>query len=100
MEKRIYEREKLYKEVWKEPMTTLAKRYGVSDVALRKQCKKMEIPLPENSHWTKVRAGHKVKIPPLPKSDVPEKIEVAIQPGYGSGLSGQKMSDLLLFFTK
>jgi len=42
METRIYEREKLYKEVWEEPITSLAKRYGVSDVALRKQRKKVD----------------------------------------------------------
>ena len=36
-----YEREKLYKEVWNEPVSTVAKRYGVSDVAIRKICKSM-----------------------------------------------------------
>ena len=33
-----YEREKLYKEVWDEPVSTVAKRYCVSDVAIRKIC--------------------------------------------------------------
>jgi len=31
----IYEREKLYEEVWNEPVRVVAKRYGVSDVANR-----------------------------------------------------------------
>lgn len=31
-----YEREKLYEEVWAEPVQIVAKRYGVSDIALRK----------------------------------------------------------------
>lgn len=47
METRTYEREKLHQEVWAEPMTTVAKRYGISDVALRKQCKKLDILLPK-----------------------------------------------------
>ena len=31
-----YDRVKLYEEVWAEPVRTVAKRYGVSDVALAK----------------------------------------------------------------
>jgi len=31
----IYEREKLYEEVWKEPVLVVAKRYGVMDVIFR-----------------------------------------------------------------
>ena len=34
-----YERAKLYEEVWAEAVTKVAKRYGISDVALRKICK-------------------------------------------------------------
>ncbi|MEN2468164.1 hypothetical protein [Ornithinibacillus sp. JPR2-1] len=94
METRIYERVKLYKEVWEEPMTSLSKHYGVSDVALRKQCKKMGIPLPKAGHWAKVKAGHKIKIPPLPKMDVPDKVIVTAQSG---DLLGRKMEDVLLF---
>ncbi|MFS0752618.1 hypothetical protein [Oceanobacillus sp. 1P07AA] len=94
METRIYEREKLYTEVWKEPMTSLSKRYGVSDVALRKQCKKMGIPLPKAGHWMKVKAGHKINIPPLPETDEPNKVEVKIQ---SNDLFGGKMDDVLLF---
>ena len=30
----VYEREKLYEEVWAEPVKIVASRYGVSDVAL------------------------------------------------------------------
>ena len=41
-----YERAKLYEEVWIEAVTTVAKRYGISDVALRKICRKLAVPLP------------------------------------------------------
>jgi len=36
---------KLYEEVWAEPVTTVAKRYGISDVALRKICRRLAVPL-------------------------------------------------------
>ena len=51
------EREKLFNEVWKEPMITVAKRYGLSDNGLRKRCTKLEIPLPPVGHWAKLQAG-------------------------------------------
>jgi len=65
----IDDREKLFNEVWKEPMTTLAKRYGISDNGLRKRCNKLRIPLPPAGYWAKLKAGKKVmkkpKLPPL-----------------------------------
>lgn len=64
-----YERETLYKEVWNEPVSTVAKRYGVSDVAIHKICKSMDIPVPPRGYWAKKRAGQKVKKVPLPKTD-------------------------------
>lgn len=100
MEVRTYEREKLYNEIWAEPMTTVAKRYGISDVALRKQCKKLKIPTPPNGHWAKVKAGQKIKIPPLPKSKGPDKIIVTDTSERRAGSRGMKASDTLLFLPK
>lgn len=54
-----YERGKLYEEVWAEAVTTVAKRYGVSDVALRKICKQLTVPLPPLGYWARVAAGRK-----------------------------------------
>lgn len=34
-----YQREKLYEEVWAEPVSTVAKRYGISGVAIAKKCR-------------------------------------------------------------
>ena len=45
-----YERDKLYEEVWAEPVKIVAQRYGVSDVALAKTCRKLGIPLPGRGH--------------------------------------------------
>ena len=41
-----YNRERLYEEVWSEPVIVVAKRYGLSDVGLAKICKKLDIPRP------------------------------------------------------
>jgi hypothetical protein len=61
-------RKQLYDLVWSTPMTTLAKKYQISDSGLRKICIKMEIPLPKAGHWEKVRAGKKVELINLPKN--------------------------------
>jgi hypothetical protein len=45
-------REELYEQVWSEPMITLAKRFGLSDVGLAKVCRKLEVPRPEQrGYW-------------------------------------------------
>lgn len=64
------ERETLYNEIWAEPMTIVSKRYGISDVALRKRCIAAGIPVPPAGHWAKVRAGQpvqKIRLPALTK---------------------------------
>lgn len=61
-----FERETLYGEIWREPVSTVAKRYGVSDVALRKICTKLAVPIPPLGHWAKTAAGHVIEIPSLP----------------------------------
>ncbi len=55
-----YNRETLYQEVWENPVTEVAKRYKMSDVNLRKICKKLDVPLPPLGYWAKIRAGKKV----------------------------------------
>ena len=61
------EREALYNEVWSEPMTTVSKRYGMSDNGLRKHCKTLGIPLPSLGYWARIKAGQKVPRTDLPK---------------------------------
>jgi len=60
------ERQKLYDEIWSEPMTIVSKRYGISDSALRNRCMRSDIPLPQQGHWAKLRAGKTVEKRPLP----------------------------------
>lgn len=61
-------REALYEEVWTDPVTKVAQRYGLSDVGLAKLCRSLAIPLPERGHWAKVKAGKKVARIPLRKA--------------------------------
>jgi hypothetical protein len=61
-----YKRDTLYEEVWSEPMTTVALRYGVSSVALAKMCRRLNVPMPGRGYWAKKVAGHEVSRRPLP----------------------------------
>jgi hypothetical protein len=74
----VYEREKLHAEVWDEPVMIVAQRYGVSDVTLAKTCRRMAIPLPGRGYWARLRAGQKLKRPPLPSppAGVPQTLTV------------------------
>lgn len=69
-----YDRDKLYEEVWSEPVTTVATRYGVSDVAIHKACKRLQVPVPPRGYWAKVSAGQTLPRTPLPTYDGPQKI--------------------------
>jgi len=70
----FHDRVKLYNEVWAEPVTTVAKRYGVSDVAIHKLCKRLEVPVPPPGYWAKVKAGKKIDKPALLQLSDPKKI--------------------------
>ena len=64
-----YDREKLYEEVWADTVSKVAERYGVSNVAIAKACRKMLIPVPGRGYWNKVNSGQKLTKTPLPKVD-------------------------------
>ena len=63
---RTFTREEFHELVWSTPMTTLAKEFGLSDVALHKVCRKHEIPNPPLGWWAKKAAGKTVRTTPLP----------------------------------
>ena len=77
----VYDRETLYKEVWAAPVTEVAKKYKVSDVAIHKVCKSLEIPTPSQGYWAKLRAGKPVAKTPLPQSTKTAK-KIGAQTGY------------------
>lgn len=66
MEKVILSRKELYDLVWSTPLTTLGKKYNISDVGLRKICKKHNIPLPKQGYWQKKKLSKRIKILLLP----------------------------------
>jgi hypothetical protein len=66
LDAQVLTRRDLYELVWQEPMTKLAKKFGLSDVGLAKLLKKHDIPRPPRGHWAKLQFGHKPKRTPLP----------------------------------
>ncbi|MEQ5815172.1 hypothetical protein J3362_06635 [Marinobacter sp. NFXS11] len=66
MSKEDVSRETLYEQVWREPMTSLGKKYGVSSSYLARVCTSLNVPRPERGYWSKLAAGHKVPVFPLP----------------------------------
>jgi hypothetical protein len=62
-----YNREKLYEQIWAEPVQQVAKLYGISDVRLGKVCRILDIPVPPRGYWAKLRSGYKSRQPRLPK---------------------------------
>ncbi len=59
----------LYNEIWETPRTTLCQKYGVSDVALGKICRKNNIPMPCEGYWSRKRVGKFVRQPSLPNQN-------------------------------
>jgi rubrerythrin len=63
--KRIqFERNRLYDQVWEKPMIALALEYGLSDVGLRKICRRLNIPLPPQGYHLRKNKGLKTPLPP------------------------------------
>jgi hypothetical protein len=61
-------RDELHAQIWSQPMRTVAKALGISDVALAKRCRSANIPVPPRGWWAKKSAGRPVKIRPLPRA--------------------------------
>ena len=61
-------RQELYDRVWAEPVDTIAKKFGLSNVGLGKACRRHNVPVPARGYWARKAAGHKMRQPPLPPS--------------------------------
>ena len=68
------ERDQLYELVWTKPVVKIAKDLGISDVAVGKICKKLNIPKPSLGYWAKKEHGKRVRRTPLPTLK-PEDLE-------------------------
>jgi hypothetical protein len=62
-----YDRQRLYEQVWQEPMTVVARTYGVSGVYLARVCRLLSVPVPPRGYWARVRNGQRVRRPALSK---------------------------------
>jgi hypothetical protein len=79
----VFTRQELYQKVWSEPLRTIAKQLGISDVALAKRCRKLNIPLPGLGYWAKKAAGYKLRqkaLPSLPQTSAAGGERVVFQP--------------------
>lgn len=67
-----WNREELYADVWDHPLTKLEQKYGISNVAIGKACRKLKFPLPGRGYWARKQAGQNVRRAPLPPAkDLP-----------------------------
>jgi hypothetical protein len=79
MEETILTRQELYELVWRMPLMQLAKKYNISDHRLRKNCKSLNIPLPEVGYWQKLQYNKPVSRKELPTENPSgvEKIDLS-----------------------
>ena len=68
-------REKLYEEIWAEPITKVSKRYGVSDSFLVRVLQRLNVPRPPMGYWAKLAVGKTVPQPPLPEAEPGNELE-------------------------
>lgn len=73
-------REELYEKMWATPATKLAREFGISDVALGKICKKLDIPKPYPGYWQQLAVGRRVNREPLPPIKHGVRADVVIYP--------------------
>lgn len=68
-------REKLYEEIWAEPITKVSTRYGISDSFLVRVLQRLNVPRPPMGYWAKLAVGKMVPKPPLPAPGPGEELE-------------------------
>jgi len=56
----------LYDLVWSKPMTQVAFSFGISDVGLKKICRRHRVPAPFRGYWARLAVGQQPSRPPLP----------------------------------
>lgn len=51
--------------MWSAPSTEVAAELGISDVALGKLCRRLQVPKPARGYWARVSSGQAARVPPL-----------------------------------
>lgn len=59
-------RRKLFSLIWSRPTTEVAKELGISDVAVGKLCRRLQVPKSPRGYWARVASGRKPRRPALP----------------------------------
>lgn len=72
-------RRDLYDRVWSTPMVRLARELDISDVGLKKACKRHGIPTPARGYWARVAAGHAPPRPALPPARIDTVVLEAVR---------------------
>lgn len=86
-------REQIYELVWAEPVSRLARRYGLTDYKWRQLCVRMSIPVPRPQHWRKLQMGEATERPPLSKSFTGDRaITLSVTKDTTSGKSSAESS--------
>lgn len=62
----IVKRGELYEQVWSQPLRAVGGEYRVSDVALKKICRKLDVPLSPRGFWARKAVGREGPRPQLP----------------------------------
>jgi hypothetical protein len=65
--KKKIKRSALHRMVWEGALSNLAPKLGLSDVGLRKICKRPDIPLPSQGYWARSPERRSPKRTPLPQ---------------------------------
>ena len=74
----VLTRQDLYERVWTEPIRTVARSLGVSDVGLAKACRVAGVPVPPRGYWAKLQHGKPTPPrPPLPPRPDGEQVVIA-----------------------
>jgi len=73
-------RKELYEQVWTEPVTRPARRYGFSDVWLAKICRKNNMPGSPRGYWARKQSGQNIPKASLPKGIDDPVIEIHVRP--------------------
>lgn len=69
-----FTRRELHQLIWSKPLNKLAAELGLSDVGLKKLCKRHDIPTPPQGHWISIHHGKTrptIPLPPKPEDDDP-----------------------------
>lgn len=82
MANKVLTREGLYEQVWEKPTSQLAKDFNISDSAIAKWCRKMEVPKPPRGYWAKKQSYVRVKQTPLKPLSLKGTSSIQYNPDY------------------